>query len=364
MDKVNITESFKKEFHRELLEWYDKNHRKLPWRQSKDPYHIWIAEIMLQQTQVNTVIPYFERFLQSKPTIKHLAETSLSELLKLWEGLGYYARARNFHQAAKIIVQKYDGKLPDSYQALAALPGFGPYTTAAILSIAFNQKYAVLDGNVTRVFCRVFKIQAIPTQSKVKKYLHELAQNLLEKDRPGDYNQAIMELGAVICTPTMPQCSKCPIQAYCRAQELDDPVILPIKVRKKRTPHYDVTAGIIWKDGKILIAQRFENEMLGGLWEFPGGKLELNETLEKCLIREIQEELDFSIRIMKPFLTIKHAYTHFKITLHVFQCEYLSGEPKAIGCANWHWVELNELDHFAFSRADQKVIEHLKYQIS
>jgi len=363
MTEVNITESFKKDFAQQLLNWYDRNHRKLPWRRTENPYHIWLAEVMLQQTQVATVIPYYERFLKFKPSIRHVAETSLSELLKLWEGLGYYARARNFHKAARVIVQSYGGKLPDTYQALSKLPGFGPYTTAAVLSIAFNQKYAVLDGNVTRVLCRVFKIEVELEQSRARKYLNELAQALIAEARPGDYNQAIMELGALICTAALPKCFKCPVQIYCQAQELDDPSILPKRIKKKRTPHYDVTAGVIWKEEKLLIAQRFQHGMLGGLWEFPGGKLEPNETLEECLVREIQEELDFSIRIKKPFLTIKHAYTHFKITMHVFQCDYLSGEPKAIECADWRWIEPDELDQFAFSRADQKVIEHLKSEI-
>ncbi|MBN1352092.1 A/G-specific adenine glycosylase [candidate division KSB1 bacterium] len=358
---MNIDKSFEgtflSQFKRKLLKWYDQNGRDLPWRRTTNPYHIWLSEVMLQQTQVQTVIPYFERWLQAMPDIRHVAQTSLDRILKLWEGLGYYARARNFHKAARIVVDKFGGDLPDSYPELAALPGFGPYTTAAVLSIAFNRNYAVLDGNVIRVLCRILNIDSDVNLPETKRSLARHAQVLLDTKRPGDFNQAIMELGAVICAPGIPACKNCPVRSHCLAYREGDPSRLPVKARKEPVPHHDVAAGIILKDSRILIAQRNHNDMLGGLWEFPGGKRERDETLEECLVREIKEELAIEIQVDEKFMVLRHAYTHFKITLHVFLCRYLGGMPKALECADWRWVMSGELSNFAFSRADQKVLE-------
>lgn len=344
-----------------LLAWYRAHRRELAWRQSRDPYHIWISEIMLQQTRVDQMDAYFTRFIRAFPTVQDLAGASEGQVLKAWEGLGYYARARNLHKAAKEIAAR-GGQLPDTYEGLLELPGIGPYTAAAVSSIAFDRDHPVLDGNVARVLCRLLRIEEDPRRAAVKAALIAAGEKLLAPGQAGDFNQAMMELGARVCTPARPRCGECPVAQACRAfGELDDPSVLPRKAPRKARPHYQVAAGLIWKREKLLIAQRPSEGLLGGLWEFPGGKQEEGETLEECLTREIREELSIEIEVGECLCRVEHGYTHFGITLHVFRARYLRGEPQAIGCAAWRWVDPLELGQYAFSRADRRVIEELGY---
>lgn len=348
-------------FQRRLLEWYRRHKRQLSWRDSGNPYHVWVAEIMLQQTRVAQMGEYFERFVDRFPTVQDLAAAGEGEVLKVWEGLGYYSRARNMHQAAQRIVEGCGGELPDTYEGLIALPGIGPYTAAAVSSIAFDRDHPVLDGNVTRVLCRLLRIEEEPTRSAVKTQLIGAAEKLLARGEAGDFNQGMMELGARVCTPQGPQCAACPVAGLCRARvELEDPSVLPVRSRKKAKPHFQVTAGLIWKGSELLIAQRPLNGMLGGLWEFPGGKQEPGESLQECLAREIREELDIEIEVGAHLVSVDHAYSHFSITLHAFKAQYVSGQPRAIGCADWRWIAPQELDDFPFPRTDRRIIEHLR----
>ena len=268
-------------FRSRLLDWYAHNKRELPWRDSGNPYHVWVSEIMLQQTRVDQMQPFFERFTAAFPTVEALADASQEEVLKAWEGLGYYARARNLHRAAQRLVEAYGGRLPERYEELVDLPGIGPYTAAAVSSIAFDRDHPVLDGNVTRVLCRILMIAGDPRKAAVKAALIAAGERLLARGRSGDFNQAMMELGARVCTPASPACGECAVMEMCRARaELDDPAQLPTKARKPARPHYEVAAGMIWKGAKLLVAQRPTDGMLGGLWEFPGGKWEPGETLK------------------------------------------------------------------------------------
>lgn len=344
-----------------LLEWYRRHRRQLSWRDSSDPYHIWISEIMLQQTRVEQMGEYFGRFVARFPTVRDLANASIDEVLKVWEGLGYYARARNMHRAAGSIVEEHGGRIPDTYERLIELPGVGEYTAAAVSSIAFDRDHPVLDGNVTRVLCRLLKIGEEPRRAAVKARLIAAGERLLAPGEAGDFNQGMMELGARVCTPQRPNCSACPVEEFCRGRaELEDPSVLPVKMKKKRKPHYQVTAGLIWKEEKVLIAQRPADGMLGGMWEFPGGKQEPGESLQECLAREIGEELDFEIEVEEYLASVDHAYTHFSISLHAFAARYVSGQPQAIGCADWRWIDPAELDDFPFPRTDRKIIEQLR----
>jgi len=344
-----------------LLAWYQAHKRDLVWRDSDDPYHIWISEIMLQQTRVDQMGPYFTRFITAFPTIQALAQADADQVLKLWEGLGYYARARNLHKAAKHITEAGNGVIPDTYDGLLALPGIGTYTAAAISSIAFDRDHPVLDGNVIRVLTRLLHETGDPRKAAIKTTLIAAGEKLLPPGQAGDFNQAMMELGARVCTPARPLCPTCPVKAHCRANhELNDPTVLPFKAPKKAKPHYQVAAGIIWKNGQILIAQRPKDGLLGGLWEFPGGKQEVSETLEECLVREIREELNLQIEVDHFATRVDHAYSHFSITLHAFHAHPISGEPQAIECAAWQWVDSSQLDDFAFSRADRHIIAHLQ----
>ena len=348
------------EFRARLLQWYRQNKRQTNWRESDDPYEVWISEVMLQQTRVDQMGPYFDRFIGVFPTIEALAEANEDQVLKAWEGLGYYARARNKHKAAKVIVYEQGGQIPDTYEGLIALPGIGAYTAAAVSSIAFDRDHPVLDGNVIRVFSRLLCIEEDPRRSAVKARLIAVGEVLLARGEAGDFNQALMELGARVCTPRKPECAVCPIGGWCRAYaELDDPEVLPRKTPKKPKPHYQVAAGLIYKGNTLLIAQRPMDGMLGGLWEFPGGKREEGESLAECLVREIREELGSEIEVDEYLTSVDHAYSHFSITLHALKARYLRGEPQTLGCADWKWIKLEELNHYAIPRADRKIVELL-----
>lgn len=349
-----------------LLDWWDSGHADLPWRRTRDPYRIWIAEIMLQQTQIATVIPYYERWLARFPTVEALAGAPLDEVLKQWEGLGYYSRARNLHAAAQMVVDHHGGRLPESAEELMKLPGIGRYTAGAIASIAFDEPAAVLDGNVIRVLSRLFDLAEDVTQSATRTRLWHLAESLVPKSRPGDYNQALMELGQSICLPQNPRCLICPLHHLCLARQRGTQPERPVRPPRRRTPHYDVVAAIIWHDGapaadgRFLIARRPLDGLLGGLWEFPGGKQEKGETLPDTLRREIREELGIEI-VPEDYLTqIDHAYTHFRITLHAFHAAHAGGEPQNLGVADHAWVTLADLDRYAFAVTDRKIIDRLR----
>ncbi|NKQ34801.1 MAG: A/G-specific adenine glycosylase [Chloroflexi bacterium] len=350
-----------------LLAWWDAGHADLPWRQTRDPYAVWVAEVMLQQTQIATVIPYYERWLARFPTVQALAEASLDEVLKLWEGLGYYGRARNLHAAVQMVMNEYDGRIPTTAADLLKLKGIGRYTANAIASIAYNEAVPVLDGNVVRVLSRLTDFAEDVTTTPAKKQLWQMAAKLVPADRPGDYNEAIMELGQTLCLPTKTDCVACPLTAVCLARQRGTQMERPVRPPRKRTPHYDVVAGIIWQNGvspgeggRFLIAQRPLNGLLGGLWEFPGGKQEPDETLPQALEREIREEMDMMIRTDRFLTSIKHAYTHFRITLHAFHATHLRGEPQHIGVADHAWVTLADLDKYAFAVTDQQIIAALR----
>jgi A/G-specific adenine glycosylase len=345
---------------RKLIRWFEANARNLPWRRKRTPYRVWLSEMMLQQTQVDTVIPYFKRFTARFPTVKALADAPLDEVLKLWEGLGYYARARNLHRAAQRISREMSGRFPKTVEGLMALPGIGRYSAGAIASLAFGVDAPVLDGNVIRVLCRVLAIDRDPREPQTRGELWSLAESLLPRGRAGQFNEGLMELGATVCTPRAPTCDVCPIASMCEAKQRGIQDQLPVRRTRKVTPHYDVTAAVIRKSGRVLIAQRPPDGMLGGLWEFPGGKREPGESLAKCLRREIREELRLEIEVGEPIALVKHVYTHFRITLHAFECRVASGRPKAIGVADFKWVRMSELDGYAFAVTDRKIIARMK----
>jgi A/G-specific adenine glycosylase len=349
------------ELGRRLLAWYEQQRRELPWRDTHDPYAVWVAEIMLQQTRSEAVIPYYERFLARFPTLRSLAVASLADVLKAWEGLGYYARARNLHAAARQVAQEGDGQIPASLEELLRLPGIGPYTAAAIASIAFGQDSIALDGNLRRVLCRIFAIDDDPGRPSTQRQLTELAHRMLPAGRAGDLNQALMDLGAGVCLPAHPRCLICPLMNLCQSQFEGIQEALPIRATRSQRPHRDVTAGVIWnREGQFLITRRPLDAMLGGLWEFPGGKRRPGEELAACLRREITEELEIEIDIGRLLCTIDHGYTHFHMTLFAFECRWLAGTPQCLGCTDWHWVTLADLNSFAFPVADQKIIAFLR----
>ncbi|MFZ2488756.1 MAG: A/G-specific adenine glycosylase [Anaerolineae bacterium] len=350
-----------------LLAWIDQGQlRALPWRTStRDPYVVWISEIMLQQTQVATVIPYLARWLARFPTVQALAAASLDDVLKQWEGLGYYSRARNIHKAARLIVEQHNGHLPTQRSALLALPGIGRYTAGALLSIAFGQRAAALDGNIKRVLARVYDVDGVLGQGTTEARLWQLAEALVAVAEPaqaGPINEALMDLGATVCLPQAPRCLMCPLYELCLARQRGTQEERPVRAPRKPLPHLDVSAAVLRRPGhpeQFLIAQRPLEGMLGGLWEFPGGKQQPGETLPECLRREMMEELAVEVAVGQHLVSIKHAYTHFRITLHAFECSLLAGEPQAIGVAAWRWVTLDDLPAYSFAVTDQKIIAAL-----
>ena len=342
-----------------ILNWYKRNQRNLPWRKTKDPYYIFVSEMMLQQTQVETVIPYYHRFITRFPTVETLARASLQEVLKAWENLGYYARARHLHLAAKEMIERTGGVIPDNEEELLRLPGVGPYTAAAILSIAFDRRVPAVDGNVRRVLCRLFAIRTPLEESKTQRRIQNLAADLVPV-KASLFNQGIMDLGATICTPRHPVCGRCPVHSSCLAYEKGLQETLPITRKRGPLPHKQMTAGILCDThDKLLIVQRPTKGLLGGLWKFPGGERGSGVSLQKSLEKVIQMELGIEVRVGEKIAAVKHAYTHFRITLYAFRCTLREGAPKALKCHSWRWSDPQNLADFPFSKVDRKIMAFL-----
>lgn len=349
------------EFVENLLTWYACSTRPLPWRGAVDPYQVWVSEIMLQQTRVEAVIPYYQRWMERFPSLPALAGASLQQVLAAWEGLGYYGRARNLQRAAREVMERYGGQLPADVHLLRRLPGVGRYTAGAIASIAFGLDEPALDGNIRRVLARVFNVTEPARSRQGEQQLWRLAGENLPAGRAGAYNQALMDLGATVCTPRAPRCGECPIHTACQAYALDVQEERPVRQARPAVPHYTVTAAVIQRGGQVLIAQRPPQGLLGGMWEFPGGKLQPGEDLPGCLQREICEELGVSIRVGSPLGVYRHAYTHYKVTLHAFLCVLLNGdEPRPLQVHDLRWVGRCELEDFPMGKIDRQIAIRLK----
>lgn len=350
---------FNSDFPHRLLEWYRRSQRRLPWRGSRNPYAIWVAEIMLQQTRVETVIPYFERWMAQFPSLAHLAQASEQQVLTAWEGLGYYSRARNLHRAAKMVVEQFGGSLPDTLEGLMRLPGIGRYTAGAIAAIAFGQDEIALDGNLRRVISRLFDVALPARSSQGERRIAGLLRAHLPVGQAEDFNQALMDLGATLCTPRRPRCAECPLSDICRARALGIQEQRPLLPRRAPVPHITVAAAVIQRGSQVLITRRPSNGLLGGLWEFPGGKQEAGETLPDCLLREIREELGVEIAVGSPLGVYQHAYSHFKVTLHAFTCHLLEGEPQALQVDALEWAHPRQLSAYPMGKIDRQIAERL-----
>src|SRR4030042_1275019 len=331
----------KNKIQKKLLQWFKKKGRERPWRKTRDPYAIWVSEIMLQQTQVATVIPYYQEFLKSFPTIHHLAKANLSKVLKAWEGLGYYSRARNLHRASQIVLNHFHGSIPGTLKDLLSLPGIGRSTAGAILSFAFNKAAPILDGNVKRVLSRVFAIPGDPKGNKTEQSLWHLSESLIPKGYDSSFNQGLMDLGAMTCTPKEPQCPKCPLREFCKGKASGNPERFPTKTIRKKIPHIEAISAVIRANGKVLLKQRPPEGLLGGLWEFPNWKNEekTRSRLRLRLKKYIRQETKTNVEV-KEFIGVLHqTYSHFKLTLQVFDCQHLDGKGKG------KWVPIKNLGH-------------------
>lgn len=345
------------EFSNCILAWYAHNARVLPWRGHTDPYAVWVSEIMLQQTQVATVIPYFQKWMARFPNIHALALASEQDVLALWEGLGYYSRARNLHKAAKLIASEYNGQLPRDLAALRKLPGIGRYTAAAIASMAFGRDVATLDGNLRRVFARVFDISAPADAPAGEEILWALAEKHLPKGRAGDYNQALMDLGATVCLPRGPLCLLCPVQALCKARALGVQEQRPVMKPKVKVPtRVHVAAVIQNKSGEVLLARRPSKGLLGGLWEFPNAPIDSDSDPAEILPAVIESAYALKVTPHAELITVKHAYTHFKLTQHAFSCT-LKGRRISDPLK---WIPVSELEQYPMGKVDRQIARRLR----
>lgn len=326
----------------------------MPWRDHPDSYAVWVSEIMLQQTRVETVVPYFEKWMKLFPTLKELAKADEHDVLSAWEGLGYYSRARNLHKAAKIVVQKFNGELPRDLEALQSLPGIGKYTVGAIASIAFKMDEATLDGNLRRVFSRLFDVKEFADSPTGEKMLWELARKNLPKGKAGDYNQALMDLGATICLPRNPRCLLCPLMEICEGRKNGTQDIRPVLKPKKESPHYIQVAAVIIKNGKVLLRQRPANGLLGNMWEFSNARVEVDPAKE--LVKSLKAQTKIQVKKKEAIGIVSHAYTHFKVTEHVFICDAIS-IPKD---KNLKWVKLSELENYPMGKIDRQIAQKIK----
>ncbi|WP_085993163.1 A/G-specific adenine glycosylase [Oceanobacillus senegalensis] len=344
------------DFQHDLLDWYYENKRDLPWRQSQDPYKVWVSEIMLQQTKVDTVIPYFYRFLEKFPTLYDLAEAEEQEVLKVWEGLGYYSRARNLQAAVKEVVESYDAKVPDTKEELGKLKGVGPYTRGAILSIAYNQPEPAVDGNVMRVFSRVLKLEDDISQAKTKKKMESIIREIISEKDPSSFNQAIMDLGATICTPKSPACLLCPVQEYCRAfaDGVEEKLPIKKKTKKQKVIPY-IVLQIKNKAGSYIIEKRPDSGLLANLWQFP--MIHMKEVGLDGVVDYMRKEYGISIRVKDKQGSLNHVFSHLKWDLDIFEAETDVTELKD---ERLKLVSKEEIEEFPFPVSHQKMINFLE----
>ena len=346
-------------FQKRLLDWYRSDQRSLPWRKTSDPYHIWVSEVMLQQTQVSTVVDYFNRFVKRFPDIVSLAAADPDTVLKAWEGLGYYSRARNLQKAARELVSTGAPRVPDRPDQFILLPGVGDYINAAVQSIAFGHKLPVVDGNVKRVLARIFLKPDPINQAAAYPVYRELAALLLDQRDPGTWNQAMMELGALICKPRHPLCDQCPVHKNCGARLRHQVPDFPVRTTSGKIPVRRQTAGIIIKRGKLLLVRRPARGLLGGLWEFPGGPVEAGQSPEAACREAVRRTVGLTVKIETPLGRINHAYTHFKLSLDAFVCRSVSGRVRLSGPDDFCWIKPAALSAYPLHKAVHKLLPEL-----
>jgi A/G-specific adenine glycosylase len=359
-DAHHLSRETVKAIRESLLAWYRRHGRQLPWRETTDPYRIWVSEVMLQQTQVRTVIDYYRNFINRFPDLQALAGADQQAVLKCWEGLGYYARARNLHEAARIVRDRHGGRVPDRIEVFRSLPGVGDYIAAAVQSIAFHQAHAVVDGNVKRVLARLFRVEAPVNVPAAHKRFRALAESLLARHCPDQFNQALMELGALVCRPESPDCASCPLARYCLARQRDLVGRYPLRREAKKVPTHRVAVGVVWKADRMLITQRAPQGLLGGLWEFPGGRLKTGEDAASACIREIREETGLRVEVLEALARVRHAYTHFKIQMDVFICRLIGGRVRLRGPVASRWITIEQIDAYPFPKANHKFLPALR----
>ncbi|HET9957728.1 MAG TPA: A/G-specific adenine glycosylase [Polyangiaceae bacterium] len=358
--------TFEADFARLLLAWYDREHRDLPFRQTKDPYAIWVSEIMLQQTQVKSVTPYFTRWMARFPTVTSLAQASEDEVLHAFQGLGYYSRARSLHRAAQQVVRDFGGRMPGTAHELRSLPGIGPYSAGAIASIAFRERVPAVDGNVVRVLTRLFAWHGDPQHNPLKAQLTARAAELVPPGRPGDFNQALMELGATVCTPRAPQCAACPVARMCRAQELGLQQRLPETAARPKPTDVAVAALALTRRGRVAVVKlRADAPRWAGMWQFPAMEVALPVTPAEGAARVARDVLRLKVASVRELGLIRHSVTRFRISLHAFTAPTLGvGELNPEHAQEVAWKRVSDLEEVAMPAAHRRIALLLLQQAS
>ncbi|HHW37509.1 MAG TPA: A/G-specific adenine glycosylase [Bacillales bacterium] len=351
----------KLQFQNDLIQWFLNEQRILPWRQDKDPYKIWVSEIMLQQTRVETVIPYFNNFIEKFPSPESLASAKEEHVLKAWEGLGYYSRARNLQSAVKEVVTEYGGKVPDNVEELSKLKGVGPYTQGAILSIAYNIPEPAVDGNVMRVLSRILLIKDDIAKVSTRKLFENVVREMISVDQPSEFNQSLMELGALVCTPKSPSCLLCPVQNHCRAFSEGIQHELPFKTTKKKVKEVFLTALVLKnKAGELLVQKRPKEGLLANLWELPNEELQLNSMFGQVeqIQKFMKEKYNLDVTIGDHFMNLKHEFSHLVWKIDVYQAytdDSLSKDN------NTQFVSKEELLKLPFPVSYKKIISEIQW---
>ena len=352
-------------FTKQLLDWYDANSRELPWRHNPEPYPVWVSEIMAQQTQIDRVIGYFERWMRKFPTLKALSQAHEEDVLKLWEGLGYYSRARNMLKTACVIAHDHGGFFPSDPQIIRSLPGIGEYTAGAISSIAFSLPEPAVDANVLRVFSRLLDVDTPVRDAASRARIEKQVRLLIPEDRPGDFNQAIMEFGALVCTKR-PACDRCLMQGSCLAYERGTVAERPVLPPSKKSIRIDMATGVLVHEGKVLIQKRRPDDVWPGLWEFPGGGIEQGETPKQAVVREYMEEVSLHVEPVGKITVVSYSYTKYRVTMHCYLCKLSNSdmaEPVFNEAVEGCFVFWEELSKYAFPAGHRRLIEFMKNDI-
>ena len=355
-----IDSRLRRRFNRRLLTWFHKHRRDLPWRQNRDPYHIWVSEVMLQQTQAATVVRYFEPFLKQFPTVEALAAATEQEVLRSWEGLGYYRRARDLHRAARHLAAHCKGRLPDDPALIEQLPGVGRYMTGAVLSQAYGRRLPILEANSERVLCRFFGLGRDPREGGTRRWLWQAAEALLPARNVGDFNQALMELGALVCTPAAPRCESCPVARDCAARSLGQQHQIPFRAARPTVVELDEVGVIVHRASQVLLVQRPRHGRWAGMWEFPHGAIRSKEQHETAGSRVVSELTGLRVRWGREVMTIRHAVNHNHITLACFQARYRSGRFRSDFYLQGRWVDPSELHAYPISAPQRRIAESIK----
>lgn len=343
-----------------LVDWFRRERRELPWRGAADPYAIWVSEIMLQQTQVATVIPYFERFLSELPTVLDLARAPLERVLQLWAGLGYYARARNLHAAAGIIVARHGGRFPADPRAARKLPGIGEYAAGAILSLAFGARLPAVDVNAERVLCRVLALEGLPRRAPTRGLIRAAAQALADCDAPGDVNQALFELGATVCRPAGPHCHRCPVAGLCLARARGRQEELPRATPRAARVQRRTVAVVVRRRQEVLLARRAPEGVWGGLWEFPQAELAGGEEdAARTAQAHVRRALGLRVQVGPRLMQLRHGIMNQAVTLQVYEAQARGGALRPAGYAEARWAPAGELEGYAMSAPHRRIARSL-----